>query len=431
MPLPVDRRWRFFLLAILIVGLALRIGAACSLQYLLDHRWHRTFLIEGDADGYWQLAQRVAAGETYAIYTPPRYVLRMPGFPALLAVPIVMAGPSLFAARLMLAVVGAATCWLVYLLGQRVANERVGTVAAAFAAFSPTLLLFSVEVLSETAFAATLLIGLICGQKLFTLLNADELRWPVVAWQALLTGVAVAAGVYMRPSWLLAGPIVGVLLCGTARRGRHFAGGAAGVLVVLGMVLALLPWGLRNQAVTGHFTLTTFWMGPSLYDGLNPHATGDSDMRFYDADALMTKMSEYEVDQHYRGAAWVFARNSPGRTLELAALKAWRYWKPWPNAEQFRQPAAILAVCVVFVPLMVLALMGSWHLFVCSQAGGGGQLRTAIWSVALLAGPIFYFAGLHMIFVSSLRYRLPAEYPVLVLSAIGLLAWLDRRRPRE
>jgi len=36
-------------------------------------------------------------------------------------------------------------------------------------------------------------------------------------------------------------------------------------------------------------------------------------------------------------------------------------------------------------------------------------------------GPILYFSALHCIFVSSLRYRLPAEYPLMVLSAAGLL----------
>ena len=48
----------------------------------------RTFLIEGDANGYWELAQHIAAGEDYAIFQPPRRVLRTPGFPLLLAASI-------------------------------------------------------------------------------------------------------------------------------------------------------------------------------------------------------------------------------------------------------------------------------------------------------------------------------------------------------
>jgi hypothetical protein len=40
--------------------------------------------------------------------------------------------------------------------------------------------------------------------------------------------------------------------------------------------------------------------------------------------------------------------------------------------------------------------------------------------LVLTAGPIIYFSALHTLFVSSLRYRLPAEYPLLALSAVGV-----------
>jgi 4-amino-4-deoxy-L-arabinose transferase-like glycosyltransferase len=420
------------LLGILGVALLARLGAACVLQALLDGSWHRDFLIEGDAEGYWLLAQQLARGADYAIYTPPRYVLRMPGFPALLSVPILLFGTNLFAARLFLAVIGTFTCWLVYRLGRSVLSEQSGLVASAMAAISPVFIVFSVEPLSETAFAAMLLIALISGNRLFHLLERDANAWPI-AGQGILTGLAIAGGVYVRPSWLLAGPLVLVLLALLSKRRLRALG--AGCLVVLGMLLALLPWGFRNQQVTGHFTLTTFWMGPSLYDGLNPRATGESDMRFFDDDRLPARMGEYEVDQFYRRAAWDFARQHPRRVLELAAVKFWRYWNPIPNAGQFKQPLLALVVCLFFVPVLLLAISGTVRLFRPSSGSDAGRSpepgirRRAIWSMAILAGPIIYFSALHLVFVSSLRYRLPAEYPLLILSAWGLLAVVEAFRP--
>ncbi|WP_437204619.1 ArnT family glycosyltransferase [Planctomicrobium sp. SH664] len=408
MLLPVDPRLRRLLWLILGVGLGLRLLAACGLQYLLETHWHRDFLIPGDAEGYWELGQRIARGEDFSIYSPPRFVLRMPGFPAILALSIRLFGESLFAARLVLALLGASACWLAFLLGRQAFGEKVGVIAAALTAICPVFVMFSVIVLSETSFAVTLLLGLMAGQRLYDLLQRRAGPGPVIL-QAALTGIAIAAGCYMRPSWIMAAPIFAVLL--TLFSPRRLAGAAAGGLVIGSMVLALLPWGIRNQRVTGHFKLTTFWMGPSLYDGLNPEATGDSDMRFFDREGLGRQMSEFDVDQHYKQRAIDFARENPRRTAELAVVKLWRYLKPWPNASEFGSLWISLLVGGFYIPMLCLAGCAIW------------SGRAGIWSIAVFAGPILYFAALHLFFVSSLRYRLPAEYPLLILSAAGL-KWL-------
>jgi hypothetical protein len=456
------RRWLF---GILLTALALRLGVAVLLQQVLDHRLDQRFLIEGDAEGYWELAGKLARGEDYAVHAPPRYALRMPGFPAVLATSVLLFGESLFAARLWLAGVGTLACWLVYLLGRQLFDERTGLIAAGLAALWPVFIVFSVIVLSETAFAATMLLSLLVGHRLLmslsTVRSEDSsagggARWFRIGGLALLTGVCIALACLMRPSWLLAAPLLAVFLVIASK--PRWIGVLAGVLVIAGTVLTLLPWGVRNQRVTGHFTLTTLWLGPSLYDGLNPQATGDSDMTFFERDQLTREMTEYEVDRHYRRRAWEFVREHPVRTLELAGAKLVRYWKPWPNAAQFDGWGPRLAVLLFFVPMLLLAGVGIAGCLRTrreaetgevplppaplpegerhrppagpltpgpSPPGGEGRNgvaggRADIWSIVVCVGPILYFAVLHMVFVSSLRYRLPAEYPLLILSAVGL-----------
>jgi hypothetical protein len=190
----------------------------------------------------------------------------------------------------------------------------------------------------------------------------------------------------------------------------------AGVVTAT-LLLALLPWAVRNHHVTGHWVWTTLWMGPSLYDGLNPHATGDSDMTFYERDTTrLAGLTEYEIDRHYRRQAWEFVQQNPGRTLELAGAKFLRFWKPWPNAPQFRSAWACAGVAIFFVPLVVFASVGVW-----SQRGD-----LPFW--LLTAGPIVFFTLVHLLFVSSLRYRLPAEYPLAIAAAVGWWACVDHRR---
>ncbi|MCA8997318.1 MAG: glycosyltransferase family 39 protein [Planctomycetaceae bacterium] len=398
---------------ILFIALSARIAAAVGLQYVLDSHLHRSFLIEGDANGYWELAQHLARGDDFAIHHPLRYALRMPGFPTLLASSMLVFGENFLAARIVLSVVGTLGVWLVYLLGKELFDRRIGYWAAGFTAVSPLLVGFTPLILAETSFATAMLLSLWLGNRLKRSVDSQASVVAILRG-SVLTGVALALACMMRPSWILAGPIFAILML-------FFSSGKvratlAGTVAVASMVGVLLPWGFRNQQVTGHFTLTTFWMGPSLYDGLNPNATGDSDMRFFDEEALSTKMGEYEVDREYRRRAWEFARQQPGKTAQLAWVKSVRFWKPWPNAAQFDRWTLKLVSALFFLPLCFLAGWGGW------------ALRGQLWSVALLAGPVLYFCVIHMVFVSSLRYRLPTEYPLAVLASYGLARLVSGRR---
>ncbi|MCA9056193.1 MAG: glycosyltransferase family 39 protein [Planctomycetaceae bacterium] len=411
----VNRRW---LVCVLTLALGLRVSAAIGLQAFLDSRDPpRTYLIAGDAEGYWDLAGDLAEGREYAVYTPPRRVLRTPGFPFVLAIPRFLFGDALLPARLWLAAVGTLACWGVWRFTSELVDVQAGVIAAFIAAVAPVMIGFTPVILSETTFAATMLLSLIGMARLLRRHRgcvdggAFSER---TAGLAVATGIASAAATYVRPSWLLIAP----LFCGVlwAFSGRHRTAARDGAIVCAALVVSLLPWGVRNYYATEHFVLTSLWMGPSLYDGLNPEATGDSNMAFFDRDNLLGQgMGEYDVNRHYRELAWKFARENPTRTLELAAAKFWRYWKPWPNAEQFRSQGLMVAVAASFVPVLGFAVVGLW------------RRRSDLVLLLLAAGPIVYFCGVHLFFVSSLRYRLPAEYPLLALTAVGLRSSLPAR----
>jgi hypothetical protein len=178
-----------------------------------------------------------------------------------------------------------------------------------------------------------------------------------------------------------------------------------------------LPWAYRNYAVTGHWIWTTLWVGPSLYDGFNPRANGESNMQFFEEDRLMDRMTEYEVDRYYRARAWQFVRSHPGRALRLTLDKIARFWMPWPNAEQFSGGVGQVAVAAYFIPAVLAAVLG---LFLGPRA---------FWPWVLTLGPILYFSAIHAVFLGSLRYRLPAEYPLCVAAAVGLgQVWKQSRK---
>lgn len=440
------RTQRFWCLLVLAGAFVLRAGAAIGLQWHLDRTGPRLCLIAGDAEGYWELAHKLAAGDDFSIYDPPRQVLRMPGLPLFLAAAITLTGENHLAVRLLLAGVGTSACGLVYWLGRRLFDHRIGLIAAAIVATSPTLVVCSVMFLSETLFAAALVACLLAFTELLHSHRRSAGPWasrshvtglqPQSAsaivlplwrrsfpgdetknrmWLALAAGFLAAMATYVRPTWLIVGPAFALW---HGLRGGRTAWTQSGLLVV-SMVVALSPWVVRNYLATGHLVVTTLWVGPSLYDGLHPGANGDSEMTFIERDGVYDRMSEYDADRYYRNAAWNFVRDQPSQAIQLVFVKLARFWSPIPNADQFRHPAVQIAVIASFVPLVMLAMVGCWHV----------RCDASCWLLPLT--PIVYFSLVHAVFVASLRYRLPAEYPLAVLAAVGVRCLSQPRYPAQ
>ncbi len=188
--------------------------------------------------------------------------------------------------------------------------------------------------------------------------------------------------------------------------------------MLAGFIVMMLPWWVRNYRVTGHFVPTTLQAGASHYDGWNPQATGASDMRFVpefaeaqrksDADRGAGDGFEYRLDRRFRQAAWNWACANPGRVVQLAAVKFMRLWNFWPNEPSFAAWPVRLVVLVTYVPLLLLAALGA-------RRASGGWIGVLCWL------PAVYFSLLHIVFVSSIRYRQPAMLGLIVLAA-GYLA---------
>ncbi|MCA9011894.1 MAG: hypothetical protein KDB01_19215, partial [Planctomycetaceae bacterium] len=64
-----------------------------------------------------------------------------------------------------------------------------------------------------------------------------------------------------------------------------------------------------------------------------------------------------------------------------------------------------------------------WYLtLTVLMIAGTLKLRGRLSVVALLAGPFLQFLLVHMVFVGSVRYRLPVEFPLSILAAHGISA---------
>ena len=229
---------------------------------------------------------------------------------------------------------------------------------------------------------------------------------------ALAAGFSGGAAILTRPSWALFLPavlLVWVIAC--ISRARPIVAAVlqfrGAVLVLAGIVVVMGPWWIRNARIYGRFVPTAVWLGASLYDGLNPRATGASDMRFLE-DPEFRSLDEISQDARTDspGARIRPVRAQPrsraGGDQVLALLE------PLAECRRNIAPAAAVASAILVIPLYLLILAGAWN------------RRRDLAALLLLAGPVLYFCAVHAVFVSSIRYRIPAEPAAMGLAAIGL-----------
>ena len=417
---------------VLEIALALRILAAGSIDSYVHRGAPDRLCVFPDTMIYWGLARTIRAGTTYEYIEwndIPHFSIRTPGYPLFLAGCQAAFGERTLAVRLVQAVLGVGSVYLVYRLSCRIlpptqiAAEGGSTdircwtaslVAAAMAAINPYYSIMSSLILSEAVFVPLMLANLWGFAVLWSERDQSTGRSPangIVV--ALASGVAAGMAILVRPSWGLFLPIVLVIwLMDKASDRSDFVSALRHIMVfMLAITLTMTPWWVRNARIYGRFVPTALWMGASLYDGLNPHATGGSDMTFL-AQPDVWPMGEQDQDAQLTRRAWNFVRQEPVLTIRLAAVKMARYWSPWPNADAFRTGLSAIAGGMVEIPILGLIALGVW------------DRRHDRRACVLLAGPILYFCAVHLIFASSMRYRIPAEMPALGLGAMG---WIRLR----
>jgi 4-amino-4-deoxy-L-arabinose transferase-like glycosyltransferase len=405
------------LTAILIAALGVRLAAGLWWQDRLPPGKKFAF---GDSDGYWELGRTIARGRPYEYGPDHLKIFRTPGYPVVLApLFLLREEPPVFWARAMSAALGTAAVGAVAALAWLLFDQRTALLAGAIAAIYPEAIAAGVFVLSEAPFTPLMMLHLV----LWTLAWRSAKTNRIAGWSAA-GGIAAGAATLMRPSWLLFIPFAAVIaLIASKNRRKHVAIAA---IMLACLCLTMLPWWVRNYQVAGRFVPTSLQVGASLYDGISPTATGASDMSFVgqfvadqradDAEpgADASGLFEDRLDRRLRDAALDWARQHPSRVAALMAIKFARMWSFVPNANEFQSRWLRLILAATYTPIICLALVGVW------------RFTRRDWPHLLCVLPAVYFTLLHIIFVSSIRYRQPAMLPLIVLAS-GVIQQFSRR----
>lgn len=361
-----------------------------------------------DEEAYWQSARSLAAGHGLVDEFGYRATY-MPGYPVFLALWTTTAAPLQWA-RLVQAVLGGLAAPAVFFLTQSVVRrtksrgDEVGLLAGALAAvavaFDPFLVFFSGLLLTETLFTMLLV------PAWWLVMRRTFVDSRGAGLESVLVGLLLLLCILLRPAsvaLVLVTPIAIVLFA--KARGpavRH-------ALIIAIVVLAgLVPWGWRNQRVLGEWRWLTTRGGISLYDGLRPGASGASDLAHTKSMPEVAGLNEIAWDAYFRQQARLAVRDDPLRVVRLAGRKFLRTWSLTPNVEAYQRGTLAWVSAIWMIAVLVSAAVGWWRV----------RRSPGTWLLLLL--PVGVFTSLHMVFVGSVRYRVPVMPMVYVLAGIGL-----------
>ena len=178
-----------------------------------------------------------------------------------------------------------ATIGLVFVLGRRLAGDRVGLVAAAIWALWPNLVLHSAVVLTETLFLFLLVLLLI-------VLLGDQASARLPGRARLITvGVLFGLTLLVRPVSAVIAPVFLVLWWGAGAKAALWRLALVGVATLA----VLVPWSIRSTLAMDEPVAMSLNFGDNLCLGHNPGATGgfgDLGAHCYTAEGLQRPESE-------------------------------------------------------------------------------------------------------------------------------------------
>lgn len=286
------------------------------------------YYLAGDARSYDEWAQQIASGD----WLGQEVFYQAPLYPYFLALLQLFCGRDLWLIRVIQIVLGAASCVLLYWAGRCFFSRAAGVAAAIM------LALYAPAIFFDALIQKTVLDVFLISLLLFLLSRARQ----KAHWSQWLATGAVLGLLGLSRENALVWVVVLVAWIWLYFNDRRFQMRLRWMAIFLtGLIMVLLPVGMRNLNIGGEFTLTTSQMGPNFFIGNNPVADGTyaplrpghGDPKFERQDAtelaeqaLDRNLSPGEVSRYWFGRAWGYISAHPQQWLTLMGKKWLMVW---------------------------------------------------------------------------------------------------------
>jgi 4-amino-4-deoxy-L-arabinose transferase-like glycosyltransferase len=405
--------------------LFLILGLGLLVRLILLYATRDTGLMIVDEQHYHSLALNLLHGYGFAWEPGNLTSIRPPLYPALMAFIWTITGTeSVVMIRLVQIVIALANVYVLYRLGLLLFDRRVALLAAAGLAFYPSFVAFNAFLLTEVLFTFLLTLMVYC---VVTLLKTGS------SWMAWGTGVALGLAALAR-SVLWPFPVV---LCsfvffatpGSWQRRFWFAG-----LLLVGYVLVVAPWAIRNTRLQGVFTMVDTMGGITLRMGNYEHTPlnrawdpvtlhGDKSI-FQDLRAEHPEVfswTEGQKEKWMLKKALTYMLNNSALTFQRSLIKFANFWglertviAGWQQG-LYKPPHWFATFGTVVIPMayVIVMLLACLGIFLCPP----NNLRVHVFLLLVIG----FLAGMHTLAFGHERYHLPLV-PLLLLYAAAAVA---------
>jgi 4-amino-4-deoxy-L-arabinose transferase-like glycosyltransferase len=313
-------------------------------------------------------------------------------------------------ARLFYVLLGTAIVLLIYLLGTRLFGKQAGLLAAIFAALYSYLILYSAALLTETPFILLLLVAIVSA---YIVVEDGDHRY------LFLVGIGLAGAVLFRMAVLAFIPLFLAWI--------YFASRASSrkpvtiwmlFIPCIMIIVAVLPWTLRNYRLFDRFMLLQSQFGHVFWNSNHPgQGTDFSGPLVAPIPEELTELNEADLTYELFRRGRLFVVQDPIRFILLTVSRTKQFFTFWPTSESgLASNIARILSFGILLPFM----------------GAGLILSMRNWKRYL---PIYLFLLIHItIHVTSwvmVRYRIPADVLLLPFAAMAvtqLISYLNVQR---
>lgn len=423
------RRDRFGIVLAVIALLGL-VGRVAYVIWMRDHlaaldglHYHYRALAIGDGRGFVNPLVQMLSGAPKA----PPDASNPPGWPLVLAGPSALGVRSVLSHQLVSCVVGAATIVMTGVAGRAAFGRRVGLIAAGLVAVYPNVWLYERELVSEP----------------LALLGVATCIWlAYLFFKRPGSGLAVALGATIGALAMTRSEQIALLVflvlplilfrrsVGWRRRITWLA------LAGAGCALLIAPWSLYNTTRFDRPVVLSTGLGNAMVMGnCKPTYSGDL-LGYYQGGfnacnvGVSRSKDQSIADGQLRRAAVDFMRANESRVPVVVAARIGRTFNVFRPFQQVH----LEGERHTSIWVLRLGLFAYWLLVPFAIYGAIVARRRKIPIYPLLAFPIIVALSVALT-IGAVRYRAPAEIPLVLLAAIAVDAlikgWSRKGSPSE